>query len=171
MGCWSDVAGCRALGSGGHGLETLLTGVFSLLFVQFSCDFNASRSPLSGAGVLLTCFKPKNYSTAEPLSCFFVASDLSQDIEIGAMNIDLLRRKLQGFPKKIMVISFVCMLNNISMAHACCKSCACVYRKYVQCFGPKSSFQFLWIDIHCPVFCFYAFTIKKNSLESWLLLL
>jgi hypothetical protein len=61
---------------------------------------NVSRSPASGAGVLLTCFKPKNYSTAEPLSCFFVTSGLPQDIEIVAANIDLQRRRLQGVPKK-----------------------------------------------------------------------
>jgi hypothetical protein len=61
---------------------------------------NVSRSPASGAGVLLTCFKPKNYSTAEPLSCFFVASGLPQDIEIATANIDLPRRRLQGLPKK-----------------------------------------------------------------------
>jgi hypothetical protein len=36
----------------------------------------------------------------EPLSSFFVASGLPQDIEIAAANIDLLRRRLQGFPKK-----------------------------------------------------------------------
>jgi hypothetical protein len=64
-----------------------------------------------------------------------------------------------------MVISFLCMLNNISMAPACCRSCACVYGKYVQCFGPKNSVQFLSIDIQCSVlFYFNGFTIKNFAL-------
>jgi hypothetical protein len=45
-------------------------------------------------------FKPKNYSIAGPLSCFFVTSGLPQDVEIVEANIDLQRRRLQGVPKK-----------------------------------------------------------------------
>jgi hypothetical protein len=52
------------------------------------------------AGLLFICFKPRIYYNVEPLSCFFVTSGLSQDIEIGAPNIDSPRRRLQGFPKK-----------------------------------------------------------------------
>jgi hypothetical protein len=61
----------------------------------------------------------------------------------------------KDFLKKSMVMSFVCMLKSISMAPACCRSCTCVYDKYVQCFGAKNSVQFLWIDIHCPIFFFF----------------
>jgi hypothetical protein len=45
-------------------------------------------------------FKPNNYSTVGPLSCFFVTSGLPQDVEIVGANIDLQRRRLQGVPKK-----------------------------------------------------------------------
>jgi hypothetical protein len=45
-------------------------------------------------------FKPKNYSTAGPLSCFFVTSGLPQDVEIVGANIDLQRRRLQAVPEK-----------------------------------------------------------------------
>ena len=44
-------------------------------------------------------FKPNNYSTARPLSCFFVTSGLPQYIEIVATNIERSRRRLQGIPK------------------------------------------------------------------------
>jgi hypothetical protein len=36
----------------------------------------------------------------EPLSYFFVTSDLPQDVKIVATNIDLQRRILQAIPKK-----------------------------------------------------------------------
>jgi hypothetical protein len=108
----------------------------------------------------------------EPLSYFFVGSGIPQDIDIAAMNIYLPRRRLEGFPKKIMVINFVFMLKRISMDPACCKSCACVYGKYVQCFGANNSVQFLWIDIHYPIFFFFnGFSINIFSLESYLPLL
>jgi hypothetical protein len=67
--------------------------------------------------------------------------------------------------KKNIVISFLCMLNSISMAPSCCRSYACVYVKYVHCCGPKNSVQFLSIDIQCSVlFHFNGFTIKKFAL-------
>jgi hypothetical protein len=47
-----------------------------------------------------TYFKPNNYSTVEPLSCFFVTSGLPQDVEIVTNNIDLKRIILQGVLKK-----------------------------------------------------------------------
>jgi hypothetical protein len=45
-------------------------------------------------------FKPNNYSTVGPLSCFFVTSGLPQDVDNAEANIDLHTRRLQGVPKK-----------------------------------------------------------------------
>jgi hypothetical protein len=128
--------------------------------------------PASGAGVLFICFKPRIYSTVEPLSCFFVASGLPQDIEIGAANIDLPRRRLQGFPKKKHGNQF-CMhveehLDGSCMLQVLClclwKICSMFWCKEL---GPISMDRYTLPNI----FFFNGFTIKKISLESWLLLL
>jgi hypothetical protein len=70
-------------------------GNFPCCFYNLVVLCNVSRSPASGEGVLLTCFKPNNYSTTEPLSCFFVTSGLLQDVEISITNIYLQRRILK----------------------------------------------------------------------------
>jgi len=151
-------------------------GHFPCYLYNLVVPFNVSKSSASGARVLFTCFMPRNYSTVEPLSCFFVTSSLSQYIEIVIVDIELLRRRLQGIPKKNHGNDFCIQLKSISMGPACfptrgtthncmhvflCGSCTYIYDKYVQCFGANTSVQFLWIDIHFTVFCFMDLLLKK----------
>jgi hypothetical protein len=115
------------------------------------------------ARLLFICFKTRIYSIVEPLSCFFVASSLSPDIEIGALNIDPSRRRLQGFPKKNHGNQF-CMhveehIDGSCMLQILClclwKICSMFWPKEL---GPISMDRYTVLNI---LFFFNEFTIKN----------
>jgi hypothetical protein len=146
--------------------------LFSLQHFSSSSSREACENYQFYHRMLFICFKPRIYSTATHSPVSLSAQVFRKILRSGHRTLIHRGEDCKDFLKKSMVISFVCMLKSISMAPACCRSCACVYGKYVQCFGPKNSVQFLRIDIQCSIFFFFnGFTIKKISLESWLLLL